>query len=64
MREMDGTSHCLLRQQLGRTPPEHQRRRTAFVTTLTVGLLQESTSLLYWMTRSSVTATDTSLALG
>ena len=31
---------------------------------LTVGLLQESTSRLYWMTRSSVTTTDKSLALG
>ncbi len=31
---------------------------------LTVGLLQESTRRLYWMTRSNVTATDKSLALG
>lgn len=29
-----------------------------------MGLLQESTSLLYWITRSRVTPTDTSFALG
>lgn len=31
---------------------------------LTVGLLQESTRRLYWITRRSVTATDTSFARG
>lgn len=40
------------------------RDRRSSLHSLTVGLLQESTSRLYWITRSNVTATDKSFALG